>query len=445
MTVIRLGSRLQKVLVTGLLACVFVLLASTALAVDPPVFQFPDPYPDSYINPYPIYNEGADDAKNIALPTTLKFGTFGGTPIVWDVSEAQSAEATTQVLISTTVRLPDNFAASKWNESLLRKWLNGVATGQFASSANFTSADYRALVPDTRPFDGSSVNSVDRFFVGGFDSATPYALDATIQVKALVDLRLLEYDAVDSSRVLGTSSPHGGYTSTTNKCASCHSVHSAYTESAVMGGAPSMLLATSVADACTYCHIDANARSDVKIYGGVASNYNGSADSTVVAGAHRSNRVSGVETGVSCSKCHTVHGTSSKMTGNAYLDASLLSKVDSSTVPFENNPADTPEIALSKWCVQCHTFASATKPHMNLSSASSTTTVAWQDVTGCTSCHAAGTETSDFPHYTAGAASFLLSATSAQAVPTGATSATEDGVCLRCHRENDTSGVGVEF
>ncbi len=295
------------------------------------------------------------------------------------------------------------------------------------------------------------MNSVDRFAVTGFDAATTYAAGATVQIETLVDLRLLQfvtgYDTPADYRVVGTSSPHGGYTSTTNKCASCHSVHSAYTESDAMGdSSPSqLLLATSVANACTYCHIDANARSDVKIYGGVASNYNTlpSADSTAVAGAHRSNMVNGVQQGgVSCSDCHTVHGTSAEMTGNSYLDASLLRT--SATMPALD-AADTPEVALSKWCVQCHPLASADKPHMNLPSTTSTTTVAWQDVTGCTSCHAAGTETSDFPHYTAGAASFLLSATSAQAVPTGALSATEDGVCLRCHRETDASGVGVGF
>ncbi len=56
-----------------------------------------------------------------------------------------------------------------------------------------------------------------------------------------------------------TSSPHGGYDTTTNKCKVCHAVHRAE-------GAYYLLRADSQDDACSYCHIGGSAHSSIVVY-----------------------------------------------------------------------------------------------------------------------------------------------------------------------------------
>lgn len=422
-----------------MLASVFALMSLVAAAPASAISPWVTPYPDYAIN----------DEFDFQVSDTLYFGTFGAQPLQWQVV---SIDATTsQITIKTTssVDVPDD-PASVWNESLLRRWLNGVSSGQFANVANFSSSDYRALVPMTVRY--GTVTSVDRFAVDAFDEATAYT---TATIVARLDLRLLEMDAVDPTIVFGTGTPHGGYSSTTNKCASCHSAHQAAVESAVAGdGQPVALLATSAANACTYCHIDVSTRSDLKVYDGDASNYWTTGSYETTASAHRSIIVGGVQTGVTCVDCHAVHAATDRLTGNAYLDVNLLRTVSALSTDLPQ-PTDSPELALTKWCVQCHRDASADAPHMGMDMLAGSSyqqgdssydgRIAWQDVTGCTSCHGAGTETSAFPHFVDNAAGFLLSAASASSETTYAQSPTEDGVCLRCHRETETSGIGIQY
>ncbi len=56
-----------------------------------------------------------------------------------------------------------------------------------------------------------------------------------------------------------TTSPHGGYDTTTNKCKVCHAVHRAE-------GAYYLLRADSQDDACSYCHIGQSAHSTKVVY-----------------------------------------------------------------------------------------------------------------------------------------------------------------------------------
>ena len=74
--------------------------------------------------------------------------------------------------------------------------------------------------------------------------------------------------------------------------------------------------------------------------------------------------------------------------------------------------------------------------------------VAWKDSTYCRSCHDAGS-TNEFPHYTPGAARFLLSApdfTSYSSAPASiGANPSMDGACLKCHKNNATTGVGQTY
>lgn len=104
--------------------------------------------------------------------------------------------------------------------------------------------------------------------------------------------------------------PHAGYTTATEKCNVCHSVHYAATagftwpDTAGAGAntwttdantETQMLLRSSVANACNYCHIQTTV-GGVQLYGGIVTNY-------TVGSSFAHNGPS-----AACSGCHAVHG-----------------------------------------------------------------------------------------------------------------------------------------
>jgi hypothetical protein len=274
----------------------------------------------------------------------------------------------------------------------------------------------------------------------------------------------IDWDTVSALPGQGTS-PHGGYSTTTVKCGVCHSVHNA-SATATVGGDPEMLLASSVADACNYCHVG-GAGGYVQVYGGNPSNYQG----TDLPNAHNSFEVGGVQQGVTCSICHQVHAANSMMTANPYLTSKLLMGAKTYTAipspnydPIARAPlsSDDSATALTKYCAGCHftrggaytyysndynqqshIMTTATATYGN-PAASFTGKVAWANSTYCSSCHASGYQTAAWPHFTPGAR-FLTSATDASATAAGAASSFDDGVCLRCHRQGATNGVGLTY
>lgn len=253
----------------------------------------------------------------------------------------------------------------------------------------------------------------------------------------------------------GSTSPHGGYTTATVKCAVCHSVHNAD----VLGS--EMLLPGPAAEACNYCHVG-GAGGYTQVYGGVTANYVG-AD---LDNAHNSFDIAGVEQGVTCSRCHQVHAAANQMTDNAYLTQRLLKDFASydwtAGAPVST---DTSGTALTKWCAGCHfsltpplggehyandyNFGSHIQGVANASygnpSASYSGRVAWKDSTQCASCHASGYgEPGAWPHMTDGI-KFLVEASSSVAATMPASVTSADGVCLRCHRDGSGNGVGLGY
>jgi predicted CXXCH cytochrome family protein len=252
---------------------------------------------------------------------------------------------------------------------------------------------------------------------------------------------------------LAGASPHGGYLQTTQKCAVCHAVHNA-----AAGG--EALLRSPRTDACVYCHITGGV-STLIVYGGVEGNYSGS-DSPK---GH--NYFSGA--GVQCTTCHQVHAATDLMTANVALSKKLLIKglVDvgtgysdydqDSNWPTYGAPqvGDAKPVAMSKWCTKCHKYWPVGLEGFNdshvLTASNGTTSFAGSQY--CQSCHNSNTVggvvplASAFPHYTDGAR-FLTQAATNAGSDTGANPAgngTNDGVCLRCHRDGITSGVGLTF
>jgi hypothetical protein len=80
------------------------------------------------------------------------------------------------------------------------------------------------------------------------------------------------------------------------------------------------------------------------------------------------------------------------------------------------------------------------------------TRIAWVGSTTCQSCHDAGASvegpgvrTSSFPHSTPGYYRFMTSSSSLVGDPETNSEGSIDGVCLKCHRADDTTGVGLTY
>jgi len=286
-----------------------------------------------------------------------------------------------------------------------------------------------------------------------------FAASAFAESPQLLGSAYVPWSEVATMPGQGTS-PHGGYSSTTVKCAVCHSVHAAAT-TASSGLDPELLLQDAASEACNYCHVG-GAGGYSQVYGGDPANYSGSD----LPNAHNVYLDGATVQGVTCGKCHQVHGADAQMTANAYLTSKIL-RGDKTYNPFAPNydpvaraplSTDDSSTALTKWCAGCHfrtypyyadgygqqshIMTTATASYGN-SAGSYTGKVAWKNSTYCSSCHSSNFGTSAWPHYTAGDR-FLESASGATATATGALDDHEDGVCLRCHRSG-TSGTGLTF
>ncbi|MDA3937112.1 MAG: hypothetical protein PF636_09740 [Actinomycetota bacterium] len=259
------------------------------------------------------------------------------------------------------------------------------------------------------------------------------------------------------------TSPHGGYTASTQKCSVCHAVHQA-------DAAGELLLQSSAADACVYCHIS-TAVSSLQVYDGDPANYSG----TDFDNAHNFGFPSGSGDGwpgVKCTTCHQVHASDNQMTENAFLTQKILrgdkTYTGTNYDPVAQQPlsTDDKDTALTKWCAGCHfttqiiagsssyysndyneathIMTTATVAYSN-PLASYTGQVAWKDSTYCMSCHGSDYGVSSaWPHYTAGD-KFLVSAATSVDATLATTDSSEDGVCLRCHRDGSTSGAGLDY
>lgn len=257
------------------------------------------------------------------------------------------------------------------------------------------------------------------------------------------------------------TSPHGGYSTTTVKCAVCHAVHGAEP------GPAQLLLRSTVADACTYCHMDSST-GYTQVYASDVTKYSG----TDLNNAHNSYDVAGVEQGVTCTICHQVHAADAQMTANGFLTQKLLiggkTYTGTNYDPVAEAPlsSDDTLTALSKWCAGCHftrggtgysywgggyngqshVMTTATATYGNTDSSLAGSRVAWKNSTYCSSCHSSQFDTGngEWPHYTTGVR-FLETGANSSSGSIAATTTEQDGICLRCHRDNAGNGIGLGF
>jgi hypothetical protein len=248
----------------------------------------------------------------------------------------------------------------------------------------------------------------------------------------------------------GANSPHGAFTTTTVKCAVCHSVHYSAPGNAPIGSgqAADTLLRMTAGNACAYCHVVAgqtvNGRS---VYDGV-----------FVDDAHSGgSQNSGHATGTNCTECHTgPHGAGADTSVPSIVGYLLKKSKVATTAPYRtvfariqavdataalqgftsgavaasqtvtgfdegqwtdpaNNGTAYREAAVGMFCVQCHAgsysqtqsgattningAASPTSGHRVQASVETTWTghssgafegkgqIAWADAANCKSCH----------------------------------------------------------
>lgn len=113
------------------------------------------------------------------------------------------------------------------------------------------------------------------------------------------------YTYNDWNTSLGTNSlsvsPHGGFTTTTDKCAVCHAVHYAAAGTSPVGSGQTAdtLLRMRADQACVYCHVTTGSTvNGTPVYDGVYPASSGGSTNT------------GHMTGTNCSECHaSVHGS----------------------------------------------------------------------------------------------------------------------------------------
>jgi hypothetical protein len=236
-----------------------------------------------------------------------------------------------------------------------------------------------------------------------------------------------------------TGSPHGGFTTTSIKCAVCHSVHTAAPAQSAAAPVADTLLRMKAADACGYCHVSKGNTVGNPIWGG---------DVRALAGAN------GHALGNNCDECHTsVHGGGAETevaslegklltlgtdygTGSPGGNTTVLSRVAvinaKAVEQGFSNPtgfsvadyqtkyeADAPGItaqAVGVFCGGCHdasyslavsgasasTFGGQSSGMFSghLSKGASVAGSSWNPVAGCTSCHDAsdGFGGFAFPH-----------------------------------------------
>lgn len=253
------------------------------------------------------------------------------------------------------------------------------------------------------------------------------------------------------------ATPHKGYTQNTTKCLVCHAVHKA-------DAAGQVLLGATVASACDYCHVTVAGVSTKHVYNNNPANYG-----TDTVFNHN----------VGCTGCHAVHGAST--VDQSDYSSAILKRDPSALQSGLPTNWDTTSAgldgpgALSAFCTQCHpyftgtyadsdgdgnitTLASGTfnshimtDDFVSYDSANGATIsgepVAYASSAYCISCHdgGSGTVADNFPHLTAGAG-FMKSAAFKTDTADAALKTTEDGVCLKCHRNTSaTSGIGYDF
>jgi len=159
-----------------------------------------------------------------------------------------------------------------------------------------------------------------------------------------------------------TNGPHGGYTTGTNACGMCHTVHGST-------GAPKLLPGDTIKDTCQTCHDGTGGRG---VYGmiaarGVAVGGGHSLETTGLVpggnatdGSSATMAFSGPDSTLTCSDCHSPHASDcvTPFLGERQREVEIgLFNVSTSNRLLKRHPGgSTTEVTEygSDWCIACH-------------------------------------------------------------------------------------------
>ncbi len=250
--------------------------------------------------------------------------------------------------------------------------------------------------------------------------------------------------------------PHGGYTTTTNKCKECHAVHLAT-------GSYRLLRSDDAETACDFCHGATGVIGttngyvlDTEGHGLSVSQQTGfvlAPDDTSDTAYGGTYQVAWYEWG--CPKCHSVHNTgTTKLADRSTTMLLKANPVGRTTYKYYTAIEDTSTETLSEWCSACHqtNFGLHTDSKNYQVSETTNTPVYGHDVSAtgqaatygvpgewtvdpgdasnqgptCKQCHVSdGTGSDKFPH---------ASGSTLDMLKAGMTDRnTMDSVCLSCH------------
>lgn len=228
-----------------------------------------------------------------------------------------------------------------------------------------------------------------------------------------------------------TLNPHGGYTTSTNKCKYCHAVHLA-------SGSYMLTRANTVLETCDYCHGDGSGAGTI-----VVSNFEGHTMSkntlffgTAPGYTDSDKFVSTPESPFTCMTCHSVHADPERIVVLADLDKNYLLLRNPDSTDTSYGPTNT----LSEWCADCHPLMLGSNEttkivdgniffsHSSSSTAVTTYVVSAEDGMNfgpsCRQCHSS----SLFPHGQGGSGRDMLK--------DSFDGINLDSVCIDCHPEN---------
>lgn len=148
--------------------------------------------------------------------------------------------------------------------------------------------------------------------------------------------------------------PHGNYTSLTDKCGACHTVHEAL-------GSYRLLPANTIYETCQYCHDGSNTRAENYVYGQIyggepPADYGHRVNTGTVAipGGDTTVAPYGPDSGLTCANCHSPHGNESRMITDDYYCDATAAVSDHLLLRDPGRATGTVTFYGARWCTDCH-------------------------------------------------------------------------------------------
>jgi predicted CXXCH cytochrome family protein len=155
------------------------------------------------------------------------------------------------------------------------------------------------------------------------------------------------------------ANPHGLFTSNTNTCAKCHSVH--------RGRSAKILLEQTQEQTCYLCHDGRGSKYDVKngkyfdeetgiVLDSVSGGFNGFNSSHDIESSHQAPGGNGSQIQVVCTSCHNPHGSANHRNLQTTVNGKTGIEVKASVAisPLSHKEVISYESGISTFCISCH-------------------------------------------------------------------------------------------